>query len=103
MAKAKPQKLPERTSEIITFRDPRGYGLDNLAKNEPFCWNGVVGVRRFRVSVEIVEEPNEVIIERIKKLWSECDNHHHWQPLQNAAAEFGLELNMDDCGKTRKK
>lgn len=101
MPKAKQKELPPPTSEIETFRDVRGWSLDNLVEQEPSCWNGNVSVRRFRVTAEMIEEPDEVIIARIQKLWRECDNHYHWQPLRNAAARYGITLDSKDCGKDK--
>lgn len=54
------------------------------------------------ITVELVEEPIEVIRERILKLWRECDNWHHWDLLKSAAAESGLVLSMLDVERDRK-
>ncbi len=79
-------------ASIETFRDPRGYWLNQVKKAEPSCFNGMVEVRKYRVTVELVDEPEEVIRERIQKLWDECENHHHWQPLKASGRRYGLEL-----------
>lgn len=79
-------------ASIETFRDPRGYWLRLLEQKEPSSFNGDVQVRKYRVTVELIDEPDEVIRERIQKLWDECENHHHWQPLKNEAKKYGLEL-----------
>jgi hypothetical protein len=103
MPKAKQKKeTPPPISEIETFRDVRGWTLANLIQPEPDCFNSIVSVHRYRVRVELIEEPNEVIAERIRKLWRECDNFHHWKPLEGAAAKIGIELDRDECGKDRK-
>ena len=80
-------------ASIETFRDPRGYWLSQMKQSEPSSFNGRVEVRKFRVTVELIDEPEEVIRTRIQKLWDECDNHHHWQPLKKEAEKYGLELN----------
>jgi len=36
-----------------------------------------------------IEEPRDVICERLEKLWTQCDNFHHYQPLQAKAKELG--------------
>lgn len=89
------------TESIETFHDPRGYRLSQMKRDEPSCFNGVVSVRKYRVTVELVDEPDEAIRERIQKLWDECDNSHHWDPLRYAAKEYGLELEFP-AGKNRK-
>ena len=54
------------------------------------------------MTVEEIEEPKEVLIERLRKLWSECDNHHHWGPLKATAAELGIELDLKEFRTGRK-
>lgn len=83
------KKLPEPTSTIETFRDIRGWTLDSLVANKPSCYNGYVSVVKYRVTVEVVEEPVEVIHARLEKLWRECNNHHHWGPLEAEAIKYG--------------
>lgn len=72
-------------------------------EKEPSCSNGIVNVRRYRITVELIDEPIEVIRERILKLWYACDNWHHWSPLKSAAARVGLVLDMRDVGRDRKE
>lgn len=79
-------------TSIETFRDPRGYWLRQLKQEEPSSVNGDVEVRKYRVTVELIDEPDDVIRERIQKLWDECKNYHHWQPLEAMAKKYGLEL-----------
>jgi len=94
------QPIPDKVS-IETFRDPRGFSLSRLEDKEPSCFNGNVSIEKFRVTVEKIEEPKEVLIARLQKLWSECDNHHHWQPLQWWAKKLGVELKHDYRGKKK--
>ena len=84
---------------IETFKKPSGYLLREMKQDAPSCFNGIVRVKRYRVTVEEIAEPVEVIRERIQKLWDECDNHYNWAPLKAAAKEVGLELSND----TRRK
>jgi hypothetical protein len=67
----------------------------------PSCLNGDVRVHKMRVTVELVDEPVEVIQARIQDLWERCSNYHHWDPLKQAAAKVGLTLDMKTMG-TRK-
>lgn len=59
---------------------------------EPSSFNGDVRFRKYRITVEEIEEPNEVLAGRLQKLWDECDNYHHWTPLKEAAASIGYTL-----------
>lgn len=104
MARRRPKPIPYAPPPyprvFETLREPH-INEHNIAK-EPSCFNGIVNVRRYRITVELIEEPVEVIRERILKLWYTCDNWHHWDPLKRAAAEVGLALDMRDVGRDRK-
>ena len=63
-----------------TFQEIDGYAKTQLIQSDPSCFNGMVRVRKYKVTVELVEEPIEVIQARIQKMWDECKNHHHWGP-----------------------
>lgn len=81
-------------SEVVieTFRNPIDYRPHQWEQNGPSVFNGIVEVRKYRVTVELIDEPDDVIRNRIQKLWDECENHHHWQPLKAIAKKYGLEL-----------
>ena len=86
-----------------TFRRLGNWEASNLKQREPSCWNGVVSVRRYRITIEEIEEPVEVIAERLRDLWRNSDNYHHYEPLQKAAREIGIELDRSEFGKARKQ
>lgn len=75
-----------------TFRIIGDYQIRDLTSNEPSCFNGDVKIRKYKITIEEVEEPIEVLQQRLQKLWDECDNMHHWQPLQHAAKRLGYTL-----------
>lgn len=80
-----PQK-PKYPKVFESFSEP--WNIDAYARNEPSAFNGGVHVRIYRTTVELVNEPIEVIHERLEKLWLICDNWHNWGPLQAAAKEY---------------
>jgi hypothetical protein len=111
MTKVKPKTKtatdakPVLADSIISFDTFRKIGLyeqHNLQSKKPSCINGDVSVHRYKVTIELIEESNEVLAERLQKLWDECDNYHHWTPLKNAAIQIGYELN-GIAGSLRKK
>lgn len=80
-----------------------GYGdpsctVRRWGPSAPSAGNGQVVVERWRVTVEKIEEPVEVIQDRIRALWRKSANHHEWTPLQRAAKKVGLVLNHDELG-----
>jgi len=84
-----------KTKKIVTletFSKINNFVLRQIESNQPSCFNGMVRVRKYRITVEEIVEDDEVIRERIQKLWDNCANHHHWEPLKVAAKEVGLVL-----------
>lgn len=90
--KTKTVEIPDRVS-FETFRDVRGsHNVGEMISKEPTVFNGNVSVRKFKVTIELIDEPIEVIQARIQKLWDVCENHHYWGPLQAAGKKYGIEL-----------
>ncbi len=88
--------------KIETFRNPKGYTLNQLFKKEPTCFNSCVDVEKYEITAVKIEEPKEVYREILQKLWDECDNHHYWQPLKGKAKQLGVEL-VGNAGGKRKR
>ena len=77
---------------IETFRKIGSYDRHNLTIDEPWAFNGGVGVQRYRITIELIEEDTEVYRERLQKLWDENDNHHNWGPIRGEAKRLGVEI-----------
>ena len=69
----------------------------------PSSFNGEVSIRKYRVTVELLDEPKEVLAERLLGLWRHCDNHHHVDPLRAEARKLGIELPKDESGSLVRK
>ncbi len=90
MAKTKKEIVKDVYPKVIeTFRPVGDWELTNMKSSGPSTFNGIVQFRKYRVTVELIDEPVEVLQERLEKLWLECDNHHQWTPIQNAAKSIG--------------
>lgn len=60
------------------------WNLDSLKRrNEPSSFNQSVMVRRYKLKVELIEEPKEVLIERCKELYKKEDNWHNKESIDN--------------------
>ena len=94
-SKLAPPAPPEYQKIIEAFGAPY-LGSIGHGRQEPSCFNGIVNVERYRLTVEKIDEPAEVVAERIRKLWRECTNHHHWGPLKEWGRRFGIELTHDE-------
>lgn len=99
---APPPAPPEFPKVIETFRRLGSWEIGEFTFSEPSVINGGVNVLRYRVTVEVIDEPIEVIHERLRKLWRECDNHHEWRPLEKAAAKHALILDAALRGVDKK-
>ncbi len=80
--------------QFDTFRGVGSYEKSNMLQQEPSCWNGNVRVRKYRITVELIDEPEEVIQARIQKLWDECTNHYNWAAIKSAAALEGVNVDF---------
>lgn len=78
--------------EIVTFREIDTYAIGQMTQAKPSSFNGMVRVRKYRVTVELVDEPIETIRARIIDLWERCHNHHQWNAIHTEAARYGLDL-----------
>lgn len=100
--KHKAPEKPQFPVSFETFLRPGFYNRSTLEHKEPSCFNGYVAIRKYRITFEEVDEPIEVLRERILRLWKDCDNPHHRHPLQITANELGLELDYRDYGSNLK-
>lgn len=100
--RTKPTPPPSPYPKVIeTYRDP-SWDLRNVEQTEPSAWNDDVRIRRYRVTVELVDEPIEVLRDRLRRLWREDEpNHHHWGPMRKMAEQLGMdpsELKYEEHG-----
>lgn len=63
----------------------------------PIFWNALV-LRRFRITVEVVDEPLFVLAERLRLLWRRDNNAHHADDFRKAATELGIVLDDAERG-----
>ncbi len=97
------KKKAEYPNVIETFRGIGDYELAHLTDNSPSAFNGFVRVEKFRITIERINEPQDVYAARLTELWETCDNIHHMQPLKATAARLGVTLDHSKYGKRRKK
>jgi hypothetical protein len=88
--------------EFETFREIGSFEQSNITQKEPSSFNGWVRVVKYKVTFEEIEEPIEVYRERLQKLWDECDNMRHWDPIKATAKKYGIEL-TGNAGSKRKR
>jgi hypothetical protein len=95
----------ENNTNIIsfeTFKKIGTYEISNIKKDEPSCFNSIISIKKYKITIEEVEEPKEILAERIQKLWDICDNYHHWTAIENAAKSIEYKL-IGSAGNNRPK
>lgn len=105
MAKRKKEIVKDVYPKVVeTFYNSWGWGLSQFTGNHsaPSSFNDSVTFRKYRVTVELIDEPVEILQERLEKLWADCDNHHQWMPLENAARSIGYTF-KGERGSNKKK
>ncbi len=88
--------------EFETFRKFGNYDVTSYTQKEPSCFNGNVNIHKYKITVEVIAEPIEVLEQRLQKLWDECNNSHNVEPLRNAAKEIGYVFPNNSYGTKRK-
>jgi hypothetical protein len=102
--KAKKKQKDRFPVTVETFRELGSYEIVGLEQTAPSCCNGYVWVEKYRITVERVEEPVEVIHARIIELWETCNNPIHYaHPLRQVAEKWGLDLSKYQLGSRRKR
>jgi hypothetical protein len=96
------QQLPEYPKMIETYYPVGRREFRNWMDSTPNAMNGGVRFKKYKITIEEIEEPLEVLQERLEKLWVENDNSHNWAPLQAAAASIGYGF-KGERGSKRKK
>lgn len=86
----KKQKPPDYPKIYESFLEPMAFNIS--IKEQASCFNGMVNVRKFRTTVEMIDEPLEIIQQRIQDLWDNSANHHDSLPLENTAKKYNYTL-----------
>jgi hypothetical protein len=58
------------------------------------CFNGMCRIRNYRVTVEEIEEPKEVLEKRLRELWLDKNNGHssNRKAINAEATKLGIDL-----------
>ena len=78
--------------KIEVFGLPNDRVLAQLGKTEPNVWNGEVSVKRYRITVEEIEEPAEVLKERLQALLKRRGHIDDVDAIRAEANRLGITL-----------
>lgn len=101
---AKPVKPtpPQYPLVHVGFDDFR-FELDRALLSGSMVGNFGVKFRRYRITVEVIDEPVDVLKARLVKLWRGTSNHHDRPKLVAAAKTIGVALDPEEFGADVKK
>ena len=70
--------------------------------DKPASFNSFVRIRKYKITIEEIEESVEILQKRLEDLWKKETNFHQYQPLQNEAKKLNY-IFENDFGKFSKK
>lgn len=88
---AKPAKNRYEPEVLETFMPPH-HVISQLKRDEPACFNGMVHVERYRITVELIEEPKEVIEARLRALMAKATRIDPKREILAEAKRLGIKL-----------
>ncbi|MEJ6002512.1 hypothetical protein [Paucibacter soli] len=71
---------------------PSAFQLANLASQKPRVLNGAVSVKRYRITVEEIEEPKEVLAGRLRALLQSKLHMDSQAAIRRYAEQFDIPL-----------
>lgn len=80
--------------QVEVFGLPNDYLLGQLGKKEPVVWNGDVLVKRYRITVEEIEEPLTVLKDRLETLLHKRGHVSDYASILAEAKRLGVELSL---------
>lgn len=79
------------------------YELENSRQEVPRVGNSHVSIRRYRITVELIDEPKEVLAERLRMLWRGTTNGYDQDTLLREAKKLDITLDYAEYGTGVKK
>lgn len=87
--------------EFTTFKEIDKFEEDRLTQTIPTCFNCLVRVKRFKVTVEEIIEAPEILQARLQRLWDHSNNYYDSAALESTALKLGYKLKGKRGGKNR--
>ena len=85
--KSTKNEIPKKI-EFETYRDLTShFSLSGLKQQEPSAIN-FLAYRKYKVTIELIEEPKEVLLERLNKLLNESQGHNSRSRIQDEMGEL---------------
>lgn len=78
-------------TEFETYGDPTHF-IERLVTEKPSALNNIIRVQRYRITVELIEEPKEVLKCRLLELSNEGGHIDRRKRIRAAASKLGITL-----------
>lgn len=88
---------------IETFFPIEDYEILNWENYQPSCVNGSLNIEKYRITIEKIDEPKQIIKDRLRLLLRKCKNFHHYEAFQKKAKKLNIKINMNEYGIEKKK
>lgn len=75
-----------------TFKQFGGYEISQLTRKNPSCFNSLVRVKKYKITIEEIIESDDVIKKRIQELYDNCDNHYDKATLKAYGLKYNIKL-----------
>lgn len=76
---------------LETFGNPQDM-IKPLMESEPSVFNGIVSVERYRVTIERIEEPQDVLKSRLQMLLDQKGHIDKNKEVRKEASRLGIKL-----------
>ncbi len=78
--------------EIETYQSPSSVAKELSLSDMPSVSNGILRFRKYRVKIELIEEPVEILHDRLLYLWDKCTNANDAERLRSVADALDFKL-----------
>lgn len=75
-----------------TFGEVNSGAIESLTRKAPNVWNGQVNIKRYKITIEEIEEPKELLRERLIALLNQKTHISHPSSIRAEARKLGIEL-----------
>ena len=73
-----------------------------IINNTPTSFNGFVRFKKYKITIEEINESKEILCKRLEKLWCEEKNYHQYKPLQEEAKKLKYKFKNSFGSKIKK-
>ena len=89
---SKTKKVESKEETVTVFESFRKPDTHEFLQNEPSYFNGWLRLKKYKITIELIDEPNEVYQQRLQDIWDISNNNHSYWGVKSEAKKLGFEL-----------